>query len=383
MPTKTYVCLDVGETITKLVKVTLIGEKLYISGTYQTPTKGVADSDIYSKIEFQSCITDLLNKAKRDVMEDINELILVLPSSLTKTYRQRTEIRCIDPRQVSTENDVLAIKEKFNRDFYHNKDREVVFRIYPINYYRDDIPLGLESPIGYKCQKIGMEAFIHTIPKSTIASFNEALKDMGINVVDTLLSPMANGAVLLSPKEYTGNSAIIDIGGKHTTFSFFHNKIMIHQICIGLGTKYIVEQLAKEFEITLEEANKLFEKYACAIASTTEEDIIVYKTDDGKGLTEAIINKNIETSINHILSSIYREGEDALNALKNSTILVTGGGAFIKKLDYKINDFLKKHTIIRSYNKIGGTNHIYTTAIGGVIAYLFLKKIISESIIQY
>ena len=370
-----YTCLDIGDSVTKLVKMTLINDKLYVSGLYSCPTRGVNDAERYSKSEFIDCIEELFNEAKKDIDEDIHDVILVLPSSLLRTYRQQTELRITNPRGICSDDDIISIKSKFNKDFIQNKEKEVVYAIYPFKYLKDGYPTS-DIPVGYKCQKIGLEAFVPTLPKSTSTVFHDCLNDLGINVIDTILSPTANYAVVDKNKTLD-KCVIVDIGGKHTLFSYFYKGILIHHFSVDNGTKYIQEELMKEFSLSDEEAKEVYEKYASTMPN--EYDSVVYKTSDGRGIKENDIITSVQTSLQHILSKLKNEGADALKSLDDSSLIyIVGGGAYIKRVENIFHDVLVKTAYIKQYDKIGGREHLYTTAIGAILTYVN-----KESRLQY
>jgi len=175
MPNKTYACLDVGESIIKLVKMNLVGEKLYISGTYKTKTKGVEDGVIYSKADFQTCVNDLLTRSAQDSRNDIRDLIIVLPSNKLEVCRQATEVAVEDPEHFISKIDVNNLSAKFRKDFEARRPDMEAFKVYPITFWIDKNPIGCTNPERYRGEILKLEGYLHSIPKDTDNSFKNAI----------------------------------------------------------------------------------------------------------------------------------------------------------------------------------------------------------------
>ena len=106
-----------------------------------------------------------------------------------------------------------------------------------------------------KGYNVSLDAFVVTLPTGIARGYVDALQDMGIEVIDAVIAPLANASLLLRNQEFKTGAVIIDIGGKHTNVSLFYDGLFCANRSGQLGGDFITTEISKQFNF---KTNKLY-----------------------------------------------------------------------------------------------------------------------------
>lgn len=374
-----YAVLDIGETNTKLVLGTIFSEKLNICGAFSEPTKGIEGGDIASKSDLQATISSLISKAAKEGFE-IDELVLVLPNSNLNVYRKKASYQVQSPNNVVSSKDIELLKRACTR--YKIPENEMVVAVHPIKYLLDDNSTNKEEPIGMKGYNVSLDAFVVTLPTGIARGYVDALQDMGIEVVDAVIAPLANASLLLRNQEFKTGAVIIDIGGKHTNVSLFFDGLFCANRSGQLGGDFITTEISKQFDLDKRTSEHIKTMYGSALVSNSSSVPVFTHPDTNKSILEKELVNSIESSLDKEIKEIIKY-IDYIN-VKGSDIpvIISGGTANLEGIDEKIEKSLNQKCFVRTFNRVGGRNAMFNTAIGGLINYLARNALIDLNLVQ-
>lgn len=374
-----YAVLDIGETNTKLVLGTIFSEKLNICGVFSEPTKGIEGGDIASKSDLQATISSLISKAAKEGFE-IDELVLVLPNSNLNVYRKKASYQVQSPNNVVSSKDIELLKRACTR--YKIPENEMVVAVHPIKYLLDDNSTNKEEPIGMKGYNVSLDAFVVTLPTGIARGYVDALQDMGIEVIDAVIAPLANASLLLRNQEFKTGAVIIDIGGKHTNVSLFYDGLFCANRSGQLGGDFITTEISKQFDLDKRTSEHIKTMYGSALVSNSSSVPVFTHPDTNKSILEKELVNSIESSLDKEIKEIIKY-IDYIN-VKGSDIpvIISGGTANLEGIDEKIEKSLNQKCFVRTFNRVGGRNAMFNTAIGGLINYLARNALIDLNLVQ-
>ncbi len=374
-----YAALDIGETNTKLVVGTIHNEKFNICATFSVPTKGIDKGDITSKSDLQATISSLLSMASENGF-DIVETVLILPNSNLYVYRKKATNQVQSPNSVVSSKDIELLKKACTR--HQIPSSEFVVALYPIKYLLDDHSTNKEEPVGMRGSFITLDAFVVTLPTGIAKGYVECLQDMGIEVVDAIIAPLANATLLLRNQEFKTGAIILDMGGKHNNISLFYDYLFCANKQGSYGGDYVTEAISKTFELDKKRAEEVKQTYGSALVNNASNIVVYNHPETNRSIKENEIVTIIESALDFEVKEIVK-GIEFLNVRKTDfPIIITGGCANLENIAEKLEKSLNQKCFVRSFSKVGGRDTKYNTAIGGLLNYLARNGLIDLSLVQ-
>lgn len=374
-----YAVLDIGETNAKLVLGTIFSEKLNICGAFSEPTKGIEGGDISSKSDLQATVSSLLSKAAKEGFE-ISELVLILPNSNLNVYRKKASYQVQSPNNVVSSKDIELLKRACTR--YKIPDNEMVVAVHPIKYLLDDNSTNKEEPVGMKGYTVSLDAFVVTLPTGIARGYVDALQDMGIEVVDAVIAPLANASLLLRNQEFKTGAVIIDVGGKRTNVSLFYDGLFCANRSGSLGGDFITTEISKQFDLDKRTSEYIKTTYGSALVSMSSSVPIFTHPDNNKSILEKELVNSIESSLDKEVKEILKYIEYINVKGTDLPVIISGGTANLEGIAEKIEKSINQKCFVRTFNRVGGRNAMFNTAIGGLINYLARNALIDLNLVQ-
>ena len=229
---------------------------------------------------------------------------------------------------------------------------------------------------------MSLKATVVTLPTGIARGYVDALQDMGIEVLDAVLAPLANASLLLRNQEFKTGALIIDIGGKHTCLSLFYDGIFGDNRSIALGGDFITNELSKTFELDKKTSELIKIKYGSALVNYSSRIPVFTHPDKNKPIQEIEIVTSIESSLDKEIKDIIKGIEYIGAKGKDLPIIITGGTANLENIAEKIEKSLNQKCFVRTFNRVGSRNAMYNTAIGGLINYLARNGLIDLNLVQ-
>src|SRR3954469_9757704 len=145
------------------------------------------------------------------------------------------------------------------------QDREII-HVLPQEYIVDEQD-GIREPLGMS--GVRLEAKVHIVTAAVASAQNivKCCNRCGLQVADIVLEPLASAEAVLHADEGHLGGALIDSGGGTTDIALFVDGAIVHTSVLPLGGNHLTNDIAVGLRAPLEAAEKIKQKYGCALTS--------------------------------------------------------------------------------------------------------------------
>ena len=288
---KIYTCIDIASDTIRIL----------VSEYYHNEFRTLAVSSVRTKGIKNGVITDeqvLLQRLKLaldDITSRINipikKAIITIPAKDAEYSLVHGNVPIVNDEKMVTQKDVLRVQNAVINDVIPNME---LVNITPIDFtiYENGSEIEtIKDPRNKICDRLGIRAMMVCVP---------------IEVVDLILSPIADYQQISDDEMRKNVSAVINIGKDTTTISMFNKGIITNSSVLKIGSKIIDDDISYIYYTTKKIARKTKENFGIAhprYANKTE----TYETRDVNGklvsinqyeLSEVMINKRLVKILN-------------------------------------------------------------------------------------
>ncbi len=254
-------------------------------------------------------------------------------------------------------------------------DREII-HVIPQEFIVDEQD-GIKEPMGMAGAKFEANVHIVTASTSCIQNVVKCANRCGLNVNDVVLSPLADAYACLTEDERELGVVVLDIGGGTTDVVVYVGGSVVHTAVLPLGGNHITNDIAVGLRTPAMEAEKIKQKYGCALSSLVHKDETIDVPSVGGRRSRVLSRQILAEIIEPRLEEIYdlAKQEIAKSGCEDSIasgIVLTGGVSVMEgapELAEQIFDFSVVRAVPRG---IGGLvdvvkSPMYATGVGLVI----------------
>ena len=324
--------LDIGTTKTRAVVGEVTPNGIDVVGIGSHSSKGLRKGVVVN-----------IEATMESIREAIEEAELMAGVEITNVYagiagahihgQNEKGIIAIKNKEV-TERDIKRVVDAA-RAIAIPLDREVI-HILPQEFVIDDQD-GVREPIGMSGVRLEAKVHIITGAVTSVQNIIKSCNRTGLIVDDIVLETLACSEAVLSQDERELGVALIDIGGGTADLAIFINGAIKHTAVIPVGGAHLTNDIAMGLRTPIAEAEKIKQKYACALAEMVNEEEQIEVPSVG-GRKPRIVPRKILTDITQprmeeifdmLDDEIIRSGYKDLLA---AGIVVTGGVALLEGL---------------------------------------------------
>lgn len=368
MKEKIFVALDIGETTVKAVAMNEYNSKLTVIASTQVKTSGITNGDITNINDLSISIKEALsNIGTQDENIPLDKILLVLPSTRMNVYRKKVALDIVARDKIITSKDLRELRIGFSKTDISSE--EIIVNITPICYRIDDGEPLHKDISGMSGNKIELEANIITLPNFVARSYVDAVQNMGYEIIDAVVSPLALSSILVDKESSNSGRVIVDFGGKNTLLSYFQNGMLIGTSLIKFGSNLITSEIVKQFDLSYDLSDKLKIEYGNANAQMSEQ-IPIY-SDEARGLV--ISEKDLSDVISKRLDEYYIELNKQTALLTRHSLYqmtIIGGGSHLNSLDDQVKIRLGKEAKTYISTFVGARSNAFLPCIGIIHYYV-------------
>ncbi len=359
----TKICAIVGEVVEDGVDIIGIGTApsrglrkgvvINIESTVESIRRAVEEAEAISGIEISSVYTGIAGGHIRGM------------NSHGICALKDKEVRSADVEKAIDAAQAVAIP----------MDREVI-HVIPQEFAVDEQE-GIKDPIGMS--GVRLEAKVHIVTAAVTSAQNiiKCANRAGLNVNDIILEQLASAESTLTQEEKDLGVVIIDMGGGTTDLAVFSEGSLVHTAVLSIGGNHISNDIAIGLRTPLIEAEKIKQRYGCALSSMVgPEETIEVPSVGGRSdriLSRQILSEIIEPRVEEIFSLIKQEiAKAGYEDMIASGIVLTGGSTLLTGMP-EIAEQLFSVPVRRGVPKgIGGMidvvkSPLYATGVGLVL----------------
>ena len=212
-------------------------------------------------------------------------------------------------------------------------DRQII-KVIPQEYVVDDQD-GIHEPLGMAGIKFEANVHIATASVSCIQNVIKCAHRCGLNVNEIVLAPLASAMATLTPDEKELGVVMIDIGGGTTDMIIYIGGSVVHTAVIPLGGNHITNDIAVGLRTPAQEAEKIKQKYGCALSGLVSKDETIDVPSVGgrksRVLSRQILAEIIEPRMEEILELAKKEiVKSGIEDNIASGIVLTGGTSLLQ-----------------------------------------------------
>ena len=365
---KIFTSVDIGSDTVKILVCEIVKDSVNVLSNFTIKTKGVRKGLIVDSNLVINTIKDGMKIINDDLGFEIKKVIVNVPDYNSKFMYVTGNIEL--DGGVTTDNINKVIKTSVYNKI--DEDYELV-TVVPINFLIDDNEID-GSPIGLEGTKLGIKGIMITVPKKNIYSVIGAVEGAGLEVVEIMVSGLADYYEVRNKKMDNKVGAIINLGHETTNISIVSNGILVNTETLQLGGINVEKDIAYVFGTNVIDARKIKEKFSsCHKRFTNLNDIYELKNDMGEvvklnqlEVTEVVMSRMVE------ILEFAKKQIFLLTKKDIQYIVLTGGLTEIKSFKNLVYEILGKDVIIYLMDEIGIRDNKYTTAMG-MIKYFVHK----------
>jgi cell division protein FtsA len=206
--------------------------------------------------------------------------------------------------------------------------------VIPQDFVLDDQE-GIKEPAGMS--GVRLEARVHIVTGAVTSAQNivKCANRCGLNVADIVLQPLASSLAVLTEDERELGVCLVDIGGGTTDIAIFHEGSLVHTAVIGVGGNALTNDISVGLRAPADEAEKIKQKYGCAMKSmvASDEKIEVANVGGGKPrlISRSILCEIIEPRVEEVFQLVQREiQKSGYEEQLASGVVITGGSTLLQ-----------------------------------------------------
>lgn len=372
---KYIVGLDIGTTkICALVAELRDDGAIDITGIGQCDSKGLRKGVIINVDPTVECIKKVVEEAELMAGINIEEAFVGIAGEHIMGSNSRGMISISSKDHVISRDDISRVIEAA-KTIPIPADKDVL-HVLPQEFMVDG-QSEINDPMGMSGNRLEVNVHIVTCGSTQLQTLLTCVNRAGIEVVDTVLQPLASSEAVLTPDEKDLGVALIDIGGGTTDLAIFEKQSLWHSYIKSIGGDHFTNDIAVGLRTPIGEAEKIKKKYGCALSSLVQDEEMIEVPSVGgrksvyknRVLLSEIIQPRAEELFGIMREEIERMG---FTRSLNSGIVLTGGGSLMEGMPEIAERIFDLPVRVGRPSGVGGLSDvvnspIYSTAVGLII----------------
>lgn len=347
---KNLICaVDVGSYSIKSLLVKEEKEHLLFLAKQETPSEGVKEGNI---VFSEKCLNSLernLELLEKDQKINIDQIVFCLGGTGVSCFKNRGVISVSRPDGLISQEDIeRVIKEAEISKTSLNKE---LYDIFERKFFLDN-QIYYQSPLGLKALKLEAEILGMEVVSSYLKTFEQMISEIEV-VQDVIPFPLALFEAVPSEREKEIGVCVVDFGCHTSSFVLIKDGKIFDFFVLPIGSDEITKQIAIDFKISYENAEKIKIEYGDAYFRGKDKKEKLEIEDDVFVLSQKRLSQIIQKMVWEMFRQPFSYLKEIFKAQKMAGgIIFVGGGAKLKNLI----DFLRHK--FSFYIKRGEINHI-------------------------
>ena len=368
-----YTSIDLGSDSIKIVVCELHNDKLNLLATSSVKSKGIKKGLIVDAEKARDSVKEALNDIKSMLGIKIDKVIASVPANLAEFTFIKGETK-VAGGIVSSEDIVKVMQSAMKNKLTPEKE---MVTIIPIGFKLDEAEGTLQNPLGHKASKLAVRAIMVSTPKKNIMSVLAVLSSLKVEVEDIMINGVGVINALKKKEMENKVGAIVNIGAETINISLYNKGAIVKNSVINAGSIVIDLDIAKTYNVSLEKAKKIKERFAVAHAKyASKNEFYDVTTNESKKIRinqyelSEQVNKRylklIEVSIKEIAS---------MSGKSLDYVVFTGGATNAYHFHSLLSEKLGDKASIGEVKIVGLRNNQNTAALGNIIYFINKLKL--------
>lgn len=362
---KIYTSIDIGTEEIKAVTIEEYNEKFNVLATASVPSKGVKKGLIVDASLITSAVKKTIKQLESKLGTKIEQIIAVVPSNNRDINIAMGEIDILASDAIIDGDTIFScLQQSLKKNV--SSDMEVV-SVMPIEYKIDNAKK-VKNPLGLEGSKLAVKSVVVSVPKKNVYSVVGILENIGIEVVDIVISSIAD-YFAISDKELDKEVvALVDIGKEKSVLSVFNKGILVKELIASIGGEDIDEVIRFNFKTDEKQSEYIKHEYGVANRKYADGDEN-YKVTNRLNQNIVINQYMLAEMIEYKLIEMLKNLKNDINNLTNreiSYIIVKGAITTMLGFDALLQDVYSRKGQILNLNIIGIRDSKFSTSYGAI-----------------
>lgn len=225
---------------------------------------------------FQNGLVSNLEKASQTIENVISDLLaetdgqsilqrkaisvyVVLGNAKVKSYTYSSSKYFQAARRNVSSHDIQEVIDQ-TRSVATLPLSEFILQVIPVSFTVNDLN-GVVDPIGLEAERLGVTLKIFTMEFESFRNILKVFELAEIDVKGYFPRTLTASQAILTKQEKHDGALLIDIGDEATFLTYWRKGELVHSHLINIGTIYLAQQISKEWQIELDDADKVLRSY--------------------------------------------------------------------------------------------------------------------------
>lgn len=377
------VALDLGSSTIKVVIAR--GDDpdyLEIIGASESPCSGIKQGGIINIEATTKSIKDAVSKAELMAGVEITDVIVNISGKTIHSGNHGTIVAITNKERVVKQEDIERALDSIVSTINIPSDQEII-HVLARDFAVDD-QTNIKEPLGMTGLRLEAQAHIVRAGITALHNLEKAIKNSGLDILETTLSSFASAEAILTTEEKELGVAAIDIGSGVIDIAIFLEGGIYYSAVVPYGASFVTNDLAVGLKTTYDAAEKIKCKHGhCILGMIDPTEKIEIPATSGKPARLAMrqdLTRIIEPRMREILELVNLELEKSQKKhLLAGGVVLTGGGSLLEGVDVLAEDVLGLSVTRARPAGITGLKEAvaspsYSTAVGLIKRYLKNKE---------
>jgi len=324
--------LDIGTSSIKaaLAEITP-GRDINILGISQVASSGLKKGNIVDIEGTAKAINHCLNELEVLTGVQIYNAVVGFSGISISTVNNHAVVSVGNPSyEISREDKERVLQSACNVSLPPDKTiLQMIERQYIVDGYD-----GVKDPVGMVGSRLESEVSIITAANAALQNMQRSTTRINLQVDYLIYNPMLVAESVLLPAEKEMGVVLIDFGAGITEVTLFEGGTMLHSSVLPVGDEYITRDLAIVLKTSIEEADRIKQKYGIAspelLAEDNQDNMVAIKNVQGKEIkqvSQQVIADIINARVVEITTMIFAQINRYISVESiPGGIVLTGGG---------------------------------------------------------
>lgn len=314
----TFVGIDVGSSkISTLIAEVDENYTTHVIGVGVASGGGVRNGVVVNIDEAVNTVRASVEKAERVSGFKIMSAYLTISGSQVDSLNNRGVVAIAnDDKTIDSEDVARAIESA--RIVNLTPNREIIHAL-PRHFIIDGQD-GVRNPLRMIGYRLDVETHIVTTALTSIQNLTKCVHQLGIEVDELVISPLAAGEAVLTPEEKELGVMVADIGGGTTDLAIYNEGAVWQTMVLPIGGEQVSKEIAVQLRTPLAEAEALKLRHGDCRPSIIDGDEVIHAEIFGEANSAKIgrrklceiIEARSRQLIQQIDGQVTRLGTDAV-----------------------------------------------------------------------
>ena len=366
-----FVGLELSSESVKAVTGFLLNDAICVLDMVEEKCDGLERGLIKNVDALVNSIRNVINKTSKDLNVVIKEVSLIVPPFGLLCISDTGSTNTIDGndiiRHVDTTNILTAMRKRVLAD----PDLKIV-DIVPDTFIIDNNERFDHEPLGKVSKVLSLHASIYAMNDKVVSQFESVVNKAGYEVKYKVNAPYASALYLSTIANIPNTYILVDIGESITTISKVHNKTsIIHSKMIKFGGRNITQEIAEQFNIDYDDAERLKRIYG--IDYNPNFTAYIHDKIQLDDLADVILNvlKPLLLKVKSVINEFSIDNNERL------PVVLSGGTSELHNINDIVEDVLETKVVKYSVESIGARDKSLISILGS-IKYGAIQPVVDE-----